>query len=225
MQMMVQTYATQEPGGVRLRGGVGVAVVALHVGLIAWLLFGFGPGIPQPAPDQAMMVMMIPAPEQPPAPPPPPIPKVEKPPIIATTRQVEAAPTAPVIPPDPVEEVVTEQPVIDQPPAPPAPPSPPAPPAPPAVPMQSVRMAYLNNPLPRYPDHLRRRGIQGKTFLRVLVSPEGRVLQIELNRSSGNTELDASAMKGVRDWKFAPFTGPGAVAGWAIIPINFKLEK
>lgn len=226
MQAVINLYDRSEPVTYPMLGGTGLFVLALHAIVIAWILFQ-GAGISKPAPEQTMMVMMIPAPEQPVAPPvlpPPPIP--EQPPIVKSVRQVEPPPSAPVVREEPevvpdVKEAPKEQlpvaaaSVVDA--------AAPATPSVPVIPIASVRMAYLNNKMV-YPDHLRRRGIQGKAVVKVLVSPEGRVLQIELAKSSGNTELDNAALKGVRDWKFAPFTGPGAVPSSAIVPINFELK-
>lgn len=219
MHTMVDTYA-EERGGFRLRGGVGAAVVLAHLLLIVWVFVQR----PAPTPPQVetLMVTMIPAPEQP-VTPPPPVPKVEKtPPVLATTRRVEAAPSAPVIPPEPQES--TE--VQDAPPTPPAPAAPPSPPAPPAVIPPNVRAAYANNPQPVYPSASKRLNEQGISRLRVLVGPEGRVQQIELDKSSGFARLDAAAMSAVRDWKFAPARqGESAVPAWVLVPINWKLER
>jgi protein TonB len=220
MHTMVDTYA-EEQGGSRLRGGVAVAVVVTHLLLIAGVLVQR----PQPAPPQpeALMVTMIPAPEQPLAPPPP-VPKVEKtPPVLATTRRVEAAPKAPVIPPEPQQ---TAEVVPDAPPSPPAPVAPPSPPAPAAVVPPNVRAAYANNPQPVYPSASRRLNEQGISRLRVLVGADGRVQNLELEKSSGFARLDAAAMTAVRDWKFAPARqGESAVPAWVLVPINWKLER
>lgn len=220
MHTMVDTYA-EEQGGSRLRGGVAVAVVISHLLLIAWVLVQR----PQPAPPppEALMVTMIPAAE-PPLTPPPPLPRVEKTqPVLATTRKVEAAPTAPVVPPEPQKtvEAAPDAPVV-----PPAPVAAPAPPAPAAVIPPNVRAAYANNPQPVYPAASRRLNEQGISRLRVLVGADGRVQNLELEKSSGFARLDAAAMSTVRDWKFAPARqGDSAVPAWVLVPINWKLEK
>lgn len=224
MQAVIHNYDRQELATAPLRGGAGFLVLLLHVAAIAWLLVQ-GSGLVQPKSEQTLMVMMIPPPEQPVATPqaPPPLPP-ETPAIIKSTRTIESAPAAPVVPPEPVVTPPVDVPVAE--PVAAAPVAEPTQPAAPSVPMLStanVRMAYLNNKMV-YPDHLRRRGVQGKAVLKVLVSPEGRVLQVEVLRSSGSTELDSAAMKGVRDWKFAAFAAPGAVPSSAIVPIKFELK-
>lgn len=211
-----------EPGGLGLRGTVGIAVALLHGLAMAWLLWGgSSEATPTPAPD-ALMVMMIPASEPPAAP--PASPPKQKPPLLTSKRQLQPAPQAPVVtPPQPMEPASPEPVAKQSPLVAPMSESSPAPPASATVPPQNVRLAYLNNPKPTYPEHLRRRGIEGKNHVRVLVSPEGRVLQVELQRSSGNAELDAAAVTAVQRWKFAPFLS--AQPAWAVIPFDFKLEK
>jgi protein TonB len=71
----------------------------------------------------------------------------------------------------------------------------------------------------------RRAREQGKVILRVHVDAEGRVAGIELYRSSGFERLDKAALAAVRQWRFAPArSGDRAVAGVALVPINFSLE-
>lgn len=215
----VDDYA-QEPGGFRLRGGVAAAVVLAHVAAIGWLFMV--PETPQ-APEIGAMQMVFIAPPQEETAPPPPQPKVEQPPILAAKRQVEAAPEAPVIPPEPVENAPTDK-VTEEVAAPAQPAAPPAP-APAEIPVD-VRAAYANNPKPSYPAISKRLNEQGTVRLRVLVGGDGRVQQIAVESSSGHGRLDAAAMAAVRDWKFAPHRrGDAAVASWVIVPFNWKLDK
>ena len=84
----------------------------------------------------------------------------------------------------------------------------------------------LNNPPLRYPPVSRRLGEEGKVRLRVLVSPEGRALQIQMLTSSGSSRLDAAARELVARWRFLPATKGGAmVQGWVEIPIVFQLRS
>ena len=72
----------------------------------------------------------------------------------------------------------------------------------------------------------RRLGEEGKVRLRVLVSPEGRVLQIQVLAGSGFSRLDAAARELVGRWRFLPATKGGAmVQGWVEIPIVFQLRS
>lgn len=216
----VEDYA-QAPGGFRLRSGVAAAVIVAHIAAIGWL---FIPSEVPPAPDTGAMQMVFIAPPQEESAPPPPQPKLEQPPILATKRQVQAAPEAPVVPPEPVEKA-PEQKVTEETAAPAQPAAPVAAAAPVEIPV-NVRAAYANNPQPGYPQASRRLKEQGMARLRVLVGGDGRVQQIALESSSGFSRLDSAAMAAVRDWKFAPARrGDAAIAQWVIVPINFKLEN
>ena len=150
-------------------------------------------------------------------PPPAPAPQLRKPDI--------------VIPDPPRFETLTAVQVVEK----PAPPPPPAP-----VPVQAVAappaavpvvepprhdLAYLNNPAPSYPVFAKRAREQGKVFLRVQVDASGQVTAIDIHRSSGSERLDKAALAAVRRWRFAPArSGERAVAGVALVPINFSLE-
>ena len=86
-------------------------------------------------------------------------------------------------------------------------------------------MAYLNNPAPVYPVMSRRNHEQGRVMLRVSVSPAGTVDAIEIHSSSGFPRLDEAALAVVRRWRFQPArSGNEAVAGKALVPINFELN-
>lgn len=158
---------------------------------------------------------------------------------IAATQESRAEP-----PPVPEMEVVPEVvqpslPQIDT----AAPPSPnsisaaPPPPQPPsqtqgstadAVPVSPPRFdaAYLNNPLPVYPNLSRRLREVGVVQLRVRVNAVGEPLEIQLFKSSGFTRLDDSALAAVQKWKFQPARQNGnAVEAWVIVPLDFSLGK
>lgn len=116
---------------------------------------------------------------------------------------------------------------------PPAPPAPvqvavvAAPPAPAEPAMQPPRgdIAYLNNPAPSYPAVSRRSREQGRVMLRVRVDEKGNVENVEVQSSSGFTRLDEAARDAVRRWRFQPARmGERAVAGTALVPINFQLS-
>ena len=84
---------------------------------------------------------------------------------------------------------------------------------------------YAENPKPPYPQEARERGHQGEVLLRVEVLSNGRVGQIEINRSSGHDALDRSALSTVKQWKFIPGKrGEDPVSSWVIIPIKFQLQ-
>ena len=81
--------------------------------------------------------------------------------------------------------------------------------------------AYLNNPKPRYPLFARRSGIEGTVYLRVLVSRDGRPLQVNVERSSGSAALEA-----VRGYKFVPARqGQEPVEQSVTVPVVFRLDN
>jgi protein TonB len=67
-------------------------------------------------------------------------------------------------------------------------------------------------------------GIEGTVRVRVLVGEDGRVQEVTIGKSSGETALDESAMDAVSKWRFEPARRNGVpVRAWAIVPIEFKL--
>ena len=85
---------------------------------------------------------------------------------------------------------------------------------------------YLRNPAPLYPLIARQNGWQGVVYIKVLVSPEGRAVQVIVERSSGHEILDNSVLETVRKWQFFPARIGGVpLLSWVSIPIRFVLEK
>jgi len=105
-------------------------------------------------------------------------------------------------------------------------PTTPGPPAPPAPPKRELAYPdYGKNPALIYPILARRRGIEGKVILKVLVSKTGRPLKVVLERSSGSSILDHAAMKAVRKWFFKPGKLNGkAVEMWVRVPVVYRLK-
>lgn len=90
----------------------------------------------------------------------------------------------------------------------------------------SFRAGYLHNPEPVYPTASRRLGEEGTVQLRVLVSAEGRPLQVDVHRSSTHPRLDEAALAAVRAWRFvAAKRGETAIEAPVIVPIVFRLES
>jgi protein TonB len=59
----------------------------------------------------------------------------------------------------------------------------------------------------------------------VLVNPDGRADQVQVQSPSGFARLDGAARETVRHWKFVPAKrGAEPVPAWVLIPISFKLE-
>lgn len=84
---------------------------------------------------------------------------------------------------------------------------------------------YHRNQTPEYPSLARRRNWEGTVILSVLVSREGAVKKIRVQRGSGHSLLDNSALKTVKSWIFIPGTENGVVAETMIlVPVHFRLE-
>jgi len=87
------------------------------------------------------------------------------------------------------------------------------------------RAAYLSNPKPTYPFSARKRGIEGRVTLKVVVDQTGGVTSLSVLNSSGHAGLDDAAVEAVRHWRFVPARRRGeAASGEAIVPIDFRLS-
>jgi len=83
---------------------------------------------------------------------------------------------------------------------------------------------YLENSRPDYPVIARLRGYEGVVWLSVEVSPDGRVGDLRIKKSSGFDVLDQSAVRAVKTWRFEPARSMGApVSMWVDLPVRFVL--
>ena len=152
-------------------------------------------------------------------PPPPPAPKTPPPPTPAPVAP------APVVP-------STTAPVINVPvaPATPAPAPSTAPPAPPAPAAPPVKTAAVIQPgatcaKPDYPSASRRLEEEGTVTLRFLIGTDGRVLQAEIEKTSGYPRLDDAARNALSKCQFRPGTVDGKPEqSWASIRYAWRLE-
>jgi protein TonB len=79
---------------------------------------------------------------------------------------------------------------------------------------------------PTYPPAARRAGAEGTTLLRVHVLDDGRIGQVEVERSAGHVALDQAAAEAIRRWHFEPArSGSETVAVWVLIPVEFRLRS
>jgi protein TonB len=79
---------------------------------------------------------------------------------------------------------------------------------------------------PAYPSAPRRLGIQGTTLLRVHVLADGRIGEVQIERSAGHPDLDQAAQEAVRRWRFEPARrGEDPVAMWVLLPFEFRLTR
>lgn len=84
--------------------------------------------------------------------------------------------------------------------------------------------AYLNNPAPYYPSAAKKRGVQGKVLLSVVVKADGTPLSVDVSRSSGSSTLDVAALEAVKQWRFVPAKKSGQpVQAEVVVPVEFKI--
>ena len=184
--------------------------LASHVALGLTLLVPVTTADEVEEPEETVLVSFI---EPPPPPPPEPPKEIKK--IIETPQT-----PAPVPPPPEEPPVVFEDPSPIDVQAPP-----PAPPAPPSIPPDFEASEDITgrrmNP-PRYPPQEMRRGIGGTVVLLVTIDAQGNVLDISVERSSRNRNLDRAAIDAARKWRFNPGRRNGAPTGGVVrVPIDF----
>lgn len=78
---------------------------------------------------------------------------------------------------------------------------------------------------PTYPENLRKREIEGKVQLKVLINTEGKTIQVEIHTSSGYQDFDREAVQSVYKWQFEPAkSGNIDKESWVLIPVVFRLK-
>lgn len=78
---------------------------------------------------------------------------------------------------------------------------------------------------PEYPERMKKREIEGKVVLKVLIDYEGQVDEITVRKSSGYKQLDLAAKKAAKEWRFNPARKEHQKIGsWILVPIRFRLE-
>lgn len=171
----------------------------------------------------------------PPPPPPPPPPKVAPPPPTPALAPPAFVPPAEVpvaaAPAPQALAAVTNTPAPAAPAAPPAPAAAAAPPSPPApvVRAEPVRTAAVVNSgnceKPEYPSASRRLEEEGTVSLRFLVGVDGKVIQSEVEKSSGYRRLDEAARAGLSRCQFRPATVDGKPEqAWASMKFTWRLD-
>ena len=78
---------------------------------------------------------------------------------------------------------------------------------------------------PRYPPEEMRRGVTGTTVLIVSIDASGNVMDVAVERSSGNRNLDREAVKAARRWRFNPEVKNGQkIASRVRVPVEFTIN-
>ncbi len=194
-------------------GGTAFAI-ALHIAGFMMLLAPVSSPTVADEDEEVTTVNFI----EPPPPPPPPPPEPPK----TITKIVETPKPSPVPPPP------EDPPMVYDDPSPVAIAAPP--PAPPAPPTGTPDFAASEDPSgrsmfkPNYPPEEQRRGITGSVILLVQIDASGQVLEVTIEKSSGNRNLDRSAMQAARRWRFNPGSRSGVKVGGTVrVPVNFTL--
>jgi protein TonB len=93
-------------------------------------------------------------------------------------------------------------------------------------PLPSAALEYVRATSPRYPISELKNGVEGTVVLRVLVDIDGKPLDVSIETSSGNRNLDRSALQHVlKTWRFKPAMRNGqAVQAYGLVPIAFNLQ-
>jgi periplasmic protein TonB len=231
-------WGRKRPAEQILRGATVAAVGLAHAALFLGLQREAPEFVPQSVPEiltvswiEAPMRMVEPAPPPPtrprqkvrvpprvrPAPVAPPRPR----PVTATTRPAatepsQAAPSPQPEPPAAVAAAPAEAPAAEA----------PAAEAPPAITPPRFEADYLSNPRPAYPPASRELGEEGRVLLRVKISPQGKAVEIRLQRGSGHDRLDQAALRAVGAWRFVPARrGSEPIEAWVQVPITFTLRN
>ena len=111
---------------------------------------------------------------------------------------------------------------VDTPAPPPAPPSPPAPVT--NIGSSVDPSSRANNP-PEYPREALRSGVEGTVVLLIHIDAQGNVLDIEVERSSRNRDMDRNAVRAARRWRFNPAVENGVpVPSTVRVPVDFTLN-
>ncbi|MBJ9977639.1 energy transducer TonB [Pseudomonas sp. S75] len=218
---------------------LGIFALALHGAVIYWISRSSTPPLPVVPPQVPPMTIEFSQPAPPVVEPPPPEPvvqpAVEPPPPVEDELASKPPPPKPVVKPKPkpVPKPVPKpapKPApaptpVQPPPQAATPPAPPAPPAPAPITPASANAGYLRNPAPEYPALALRRNWQGTVLLRVHVLASGKPGEVQIQQSSGRSQLDDAALAAVKRWSFAPAKqGDTPIDGWVSVPIDFKLQ-
>jgi protein TonB len=92
--------------------------------------------------------------------------------------------------------------------------------------LPAAALQFSEPPAVVYPRLSRRNGESGRVIVRAFVDASGGAPRhVQLAQSCGHPRLDDAALAAVQKARFKPTIDNGqAVAGWALIPIDFELE-
>jgi periplasmic protein TonB len=207
----IYSYAARQRSPIKHWRSIAL-VLLLHVVLLWAIQSGLAQKVVQVAKVvvQAELISEV-TPSLPPPPTPKPLPPAPPPP-----------PTAPVVTtPSPAAIQLPAAPPVAAPVAPTAPPAPAAP----AVRTSAVIQAGATCAKPDYPSASRRLEEEGTVTLKFLIGVDGRVMQAEVEKTSGFQRLDEAARNALSKCQFKPGTVDGKPEqSWASIKYTWRLE-
>ncbi|NWK94919.1 energy transducer TonB [Sphingobium lactosutens] len=228
--MPVQLRAVQTAAGGESRYGAGRrsplglgGTVAVHALLIGAFLLIPKEVIDRFAPSPPLTTTNIPIPL-----PPEPVVEQQTDPKIQTQPQEQQRPTAidPVVTPPHGDPTITGTPgsgtAIDPDPTIIVPPV--EPPRAPVLTEPSIEPRAMAGFQPDYPGAMIRQGLEGTVTVRVTISPEGRVTDIERMSATDESFWLATQRHALRKWRFRPATRDGvAVTSSKVLAVRFTL--
>jgi protein TonB len=91
---------------------------------------------------------------------------------------------------------------------------------------QIAAVEYLREPDPRYPSQSRKLREQGMVVLRVCIDEQGVAYDVQIETSSGHHRLDRAAREAIARAEFRPYVEDGrARRALVLIPIEFSLSR
>ena len=191
-------YASSQRGFRRHAKGIALVLV-LHALLLWAIASGLARQVVKMADNtvEAVLLSDTPAPAAPPKAPPPKAP-TPPPPLPSTTAPANTTPTAPAAPVAPAAPAVRTGAAIQP-------------------------GAYCAKP--DYPSASRRLEEEGTVLLKFLIGVDGKVLQADIEKSSGFARLDEAARNALSKCQFRPGTVDGKPEqSWANIKYTWRLE-
>jgi len=205
-----------------------ILLVVAIVTFCIWVSVGIPP-TPKPQVIQVTQATLT----QLPKPTPPPPPKVVPPPkplpaIIPKPAPVQSKIVVATKPPPPIHHVYKPipRPIINHTPPPPTPapvsqaPQPPAPPTS-GIPIYGSQMHDIIQANQDVPPALAQLGVSGTAVIEITVAPDGHVISARVEKSSGITLIDQTALQHAMEAHLPPFNGemPGAPQSF-VIPVE-----
>jgi protein TonB len=199
--MAASPYAAGQRSPRKHLSGIGL-VVLLHALLLWAISSGLARQVVRMTENTVEAVLMTEAPPPAPTPPPKtPPPKTPAPPLPAPTSTAPAITQAP------------------------SPPAPSPAPAAPAIRTGAVIQAGAHCAKPDYPSASRRMEEEGTVTLKFLIGVDGKVIQADIEKTSGFNRLDEAARNALSKCQFRPGTVDGKPEqSWASIKYTWRLE-